>query len=117
MNEPEHRFLWSLMKMWSCGIDDPRITDMDPVLKIWYYYQWLGDQRDDAELAKNHAYLLGSFSNPEAVQDLMSRNTHESSDEELEESMKMVSETDIRALPAQNQPTNRRRRHRAVLKE
>jgi hypothetical protein len=116
MNEPEHRFLWSLMKMWSCGIDDPRIADMDPVLKIWYYYQWLGDQRDDAELAKNHAYLLGSFTNPEAVQELMGRNTHESTDEDLEESMKIVQDTDIRALQAPP-PQSRRRRHRAVLKE
>ena len=63
---------------------------MDPVLKIWLYEQWLGDHRDDAELAKNHAYLLGSFSNPEAVQKMMNENVHESSDEDYEESLRLV---------------------------
>ena len=68
---------------------DPFITEMDPVLKMWLYEQWLGDHRDNAELAKNHAYLLGSFTNPEAVQQLMSNAIHESSDEDMEESLKM----------------------------
>jgi hypothetical protein len=63
---------------------------MDPVLKLWLYQHWIGDQRDQAELAKNHAYLIGSFTNPEAVKTLMDSNTHESSDEDFEESQKMV---------------------------
>ena len=41
------------MKMWNCEVDDPRIIDMDPVRKIWMFEQWVGDHRDDAELAKN----------------------------------------------------------------
>ena len=92
---------------------------MDPVQKIWLYYQWLGDQRDDAELAKNHAYLLGSFWNPEAVREMTNANVHESTDEELEESMKIVESTDIRAMMAEmseNKPI-KRRRNRATLKE
>ena len=88
---------------------------MDPVLKIWLYEQWLGDHRDDAELAKNHAYLLGSFWNPEAVKDMMNDNIHESTDEDMAESMRMVTETDIR-IPPPGQTTKRRRR-RATLKE
>lgn len=108
------------MKMWGCDIDDPRITDMDPVRKLWYYEQWLGDQRDDVELAKNHAYLLGSFSNPEAVHSMMNNVVHESSEDDMKESMRMVLENDIlgaapipTALPA---PIKRRKR-RATLKE
>jgi hypothetical protein len=89
---------------------------MDPVLKLWLYHHWLGDQRDDAELAKNHAYLLGSFSNPEAVKEMMNDNKHESSDEDMEESMKMVMETDIRKLEGGQTP-KRRKRRRATLKE
>jgi hypothetical protein len=90
---------------------------MDPVLKMWLYYQWLGDHRDDAELAKNHAYLLGSFWNAEAVHSMMNDVVHESSDEDLEESMRMVKE----GLPpmfgeAPEKPLSRRKR-RAVLKE
>ena len=114
MNEPEHRFIWSLMKMWNCEMDDPRITEMDPVRKLWMYENWLGDHRDEAELAKNHAYLLGSFWNPEAVNQMMNDVVHESTDEDLEESMKMVMDTDIRAS---TQKPIKRRKHRATLKE
>lgn len=95
---------------------DPLITEMDPVLKLWLYEQWLGNQRDDAELAKNHAYLLGSFTNPEAVQQLLSSNTHESSDEDFEESLKLV--TDFKTpAPQQQQKTPGRRRRKASLKD
>ncbi len=84
---------------------------------MWLYYQWLGDHRDDAELAKNHAYLLGSFWNSEAVHQLMNDNVHESSDEDLEESMKIVESFDARAaLKAVEQPI-RKRRHRATVKD
>ena len=87
---------------------------MDPVLKIWLYEQWLGDHRDDAELAKNHAYLLGSFSNPEAVQKMMNENVHESSDEDYEESLRLVKETNIR-IPDVGPATKRRRRKATIV--
>ena len=102
--------------MWSCEVDDPRIINMDPVRKLWMYNQWLGDHRDNAELAKNHAYLLGSFWNAEAVQEMMNDNKHESTDEELEESMRMVMETDVRKLEGDQAP-KRKKRRRATLKE
>jgi len=90
---------------------------MDPVLKLWLYYQWLGDHRDDAELAKNHAYLLGSFWNSEAVQQMMNENVHESSDEDMEESMRMVMEG-LPPMPGETpeKPLPKRKR-RAALKE
>jgi hypothetical protein len=58
------------------------------------YENWVADQIDDAELAKNHAYLLGSFWNPEAVKKLVGDggNTHVSSDEDMARSMEMVRE-------------------------
>ncbi len=88
---------------------------MDPVLKLWLYYQWLGDHRDDAELAKNHAYLLGSFWNSEAVQQMLNDNVHESSDEDYEESLRMVRETNLKLLQAEQTP--RKRKRRALLKD
>ncbi len=109
------------MKMWGCDMDDPRIADMDPVRKLWMYEQWLGDQRDDAELAKNHAYLLGSFWNPEAVQSMMNNVVHESTEEDMQESMRMVVENDIfGAAPLPSLPPPKpikRRKRRATLKE
>jgi hypothetical protein len=99
---------------------DPFIIDMDPVLKLWLYEQWVGDQRDDAELAKNHAYLLGSFTNPEAVQQMMNSNTHESSDEDLEESLQWVKEGKLPLLKPdqvkQEKVPERRRRRKVSLK-
>jgi hypothetical protein len=66
---------------------------MDPVLKIWMYENWLADQNDLAELAKNHAYLLASFTYPEEVRKIMGNdNMHESNDEDFDESLRMVKE-------------------------
>lgn len=90
---------------------------MDPVLKIWLYEQWLGDHRDDAELAKNHAYLLGSFWNAEAVQQMMNDNIHESSDEDYEESLRLVKETNIRIPDVSAAPKRRRRKSTLVSKD
>lgn len=101
---------------------DKEIVNIDPVLKMWLFYQWLGDHRDEADLAKNHAYLLGSFWNAEAVQKLMNDNVHESSDDDMEESMKMI--TDSGSIPLEvsmqkgkNTSQPNKRRHRATLKD
>lgn len=91
--------------------DDPRIIDMDPVHKIWMYENWLADQNDKAELAKNHAYLLASFSHPEAVKQLLGEgNSHESTDEEFEESSKLVREMNLKELAQTNKSRKRKRR-------
>jgi hypothetical protein len=78
--------------MFKCLPDDQQIEDLDPLIKIWMFQNWAADQMDQAELAKNHAILLGSFWNPEAAKKMMGDpgNTHVSSDEEFEESIKMV---------------------------
>jgi hypothetical protein len=102
--------------MYSKLPNDAFITEMDPILKLWLYEQWLGDHRDDAELAKNHAYLLGSFWNSEAVQQMLNDNVHESSDEDYAESLRMVRETNLKLLQTEKEP-KKRRRHRPTLKE
>ena len=95
--------------------DDPFITEMDPVQKIWFYEQWLGDHRDKAELTKNHAYLLGSFWNPEAVQDMTNPNVHESSEEEVEETWQMIQNYNMQEnLTKQAAPKRRRQRAKLI---
>jgi len=99
--------------------DDPRLVNMDPVQKIWMYENWLADQNDSAELAKNHAYLLASFSHPDAVKQIMGDGgTHKSTDEEFEESSRMVKEINLKNLNVLNKemPASRRKR-RPKLKE
>jgi len=84
---------------------------MDPVHKVWMYNNWIADQSDQAELAKNHAYLLASFSNPEAVQQILGNdNTHESTEEEFEESSRMVREVN-QHLTQPEAPIRKRHRH------
>lgn len=83
---------------------------MDPIQKIWMYENWIADQNEQAELAKNHAYLLGSFWNPEAVKQMLGEgNVHVSTDEEFEESSRMVKEMNAQ-LVQQNVPKRRKRR-------
>lgn len=75
------------------------------------FENWLADQTDKAELAKNHAYLLASFSHPEAVKQILGEgNVHESSEEEFEESSKMVRDANLKLLGKDKKSTTRRRR-------
>lgn len=83
---------------------------MDPVQKLWMYENWLADHADDAELAKNHAYLVGSFWNPEAVKQLVNGDTHQSTDEEFEESSKLVREFTIKDLRNKEKSSGKRKR-------
>lgn len=95
--------------------DDPRITEMDPVQKLWMFHQWVGDQLDRAELAKNQAYLLASFDHPEEVKKLMGDgDVHISTDEEFEESSRMVREANLQALNTINNGDRKSRRKRRL---
>lgn len=107
------------MNMWGCESDDPRITEMDPVRKLWMYENWVADQIDKAELAKNHAYLLASFSNPEAVKQILGDgNTRDSTEEEFDETSRMIREANLKALGVENNAApNKRKRRRHVIKE
>jgi hypothetical protein len=106
------------MKMWNCQIDDPRITEMDPVRKLWMYEMWIADQIDMAELAKNHAYLGASFVNPEGVKQAIGGNSISSTDEEFEETTKMIMEMNLKALSSEQENTEkpRKRRERRIIK-
>lgn len=86
---------------------------MDPVKKLWMFYNWIEDQNDDVELVKNHAYLLGSFSNPEAVKKLTGKDGQQytSTDEEFEASTQLVISD---AQNSANPETRKRKRKRKI---
>ncbi len=89
---------------------------MDPVQRMWLYNNWIADQNDNAELAKNHAYLLASFWNPEAVKQIMGdSNVHESTEEEYEESLDIVRNQSF-SLQQKEVPPPVRRRKRPIVK-
>ena len=88
---------------------------MDPVQKIWMFQQWVGDQIDEAELAKNHAYLLASFDHPEEVKKLMGEgDIIISSNEEFEESSRMVREVNLQTID-NKEDKKRKRKKRLTL--
>ena len=89
---------------------------MDPVQKMWMFENWLGDQLDKTELAKNHAYLLASFDHPETVKKLVGGGDQRiSSNEEFEESSRMVKEMNLKLLQKKEKPS--RKRHKRIVKE
>jgi hypothetical protein len=97
--------------------DDERIEEMDPVQRVWMFNNWVADRNEQAELTKNHAYLLASFWNPEAVDKIMNKDDViiSSSEEAYEESTQMVKEGRIDLSTKNNDPPSllgrRRRRH------
>ena len=102
--------MWYLCKeIFKTTPDDPRIVDMDPVQKMWMYENWVADQMDVAELARNHAYLMGSFWNPEAVKQLVGGDKHISTEEDFDESSRMVREMNLKAMKEHKVKPKRRR--------
>lgn len=84
---------------------------MDPVLKTWMFYHWLEDQKEKIDITKNHAYLVGSFINPEAVKDMLQDgNKIESSDEDFEKSWQMVQGENVIDDTSQLNTVKRKRR-------
>ena len=93
---------------------------MDPVQKLWMFHNWIGDQLDKAELAKNHAYLIASFDHPEEVKKLMGGgDVHISTDEEFEESSRMVRDANLQVLDALNANDSKkvRRKKKLILQQ
>ena len=81
--------------MFSQAPDSQMLEDLDPIMKVWMFHNWWADQLDKAELAKNTAYLIGSFWNPEAVKQLTGEgsNQYMSSDKEFEKSWELVQQS------------------------
>ena len=91
---------------------------MDPIQKLWMFYNWAEDQTEKIEITKNQAYLIGSFINPEAVKKLIEGgNTIESSDEEFEQSIQMVKNNNINDFIKDNNPSTSTKRKRRKLKD
>lgn len=95
--------------MFRCTPSSLTLEKLDPIEKLFMFQGWWDDQVETAELAKNTAYLLGSFWNPEAVKAMMGDgNVHKSNEEDFEKSMDMVRQ-------AAGGKTEGKRRHRRVI--
>lgn len=65
---------------------------MDPVQRSWMFNSWVEDKKESMESYKNHAYLIGGFSNPEMLNKIIndSGNKFEANDEDYEKSLEFV---------------------------
>lgn len=78
------------------------------------FYNWIEDQNDNVELVKNHAYLLASFDHPEAVKKLTGEGSQQftSTDEEFEQSTKMIIEDANKEIAEDKGKKKRKRKFR-----
>lgn len=83
---------------------------MDPVMKMWMFNSWLEDSNENVELFKHHGYLIGSFINPEAAKQLNGSNSYSVSEEEFEETTKMVRNAIIQSKEPVKSSRRRRRK-------
>lgn len=102
--------------MFGCEMDDPRIEEMDPIKKMWYFHNWVADQNDKVELAKNQAYLVGSFIAPQAVQKILGTEgtaKHKSTDAEFEKTIEMM-EKEIKQREDKEKVKGKKKKHRRI---
>jgi len=101
--------------MRGCFPDDPQIENIDPVMKAWMFYNWLEDYADENKMLENQGMLIGSFSNPELVQKILGKDgqTFASSDEEFEETSRLVMEANKKA-DEEKQKIKKRKRKRKI---
>lgn len=89
---------------------------MDPIMEHWLFHNWMQDQVDQYELARNHGYLIASFIDPESVKKIMSADNSSSTEEEFEQSINLVDQfrdiNDILAIKPEEKQPHRRRRQR-----
>ena len=92
VREPDHQFLKYLCETFNTDIDDPKITEMDPIRKQWWYESWLYSIETDLDKWRHIGILIGSFTNPEAATKMLKkeRPDYESTDKAFEESISMV---------------------------
>lgn len=57
---------------------------------LWMYTNWIQDQDEKQEFAKNYSILTGSFSNPQMAQRMMKAETVVSSEEDFDKISKEI---------------------------
>ena len=79
------------------------------------FYSWRQDLIEKNETFKDHAYLIGGFSNPEMLKSLINKDADSISisDDDFEQSLKMVKESGLNeSLNMENSASLKRRRRR-----
>lgn len=93
--------------------DDERLEKLrsDHAIYAWMYTHWLQDSGDVRELAKEQAYCIGSFIDPERAAKASGEgvNQVQSSDEEFDESFEMVQKQALAEMEEKEKKRKRRK--------
>jgi hypothetical protein len=79
--------------MFNCLPNDPKIAEMDDLIKTWMFFSWLEDKDEEHNLFKNLGCLIGYFWNPKAAREMLGYNEGEKisvSEEDFDKSVKYV---------------------------
>lgn len=106
-----------MCKMFGKEPDDSWFEEMEPVKKLWLYESWAHELELELEKEKSLAILIGSFSNPEMAQKMISRENPEyvSSDDEFEQSWQAVKQHIQKEEENKNPSPKRKRRRKKVI--
>lgn len=93
---------------------------MNPFEKLWLYESWINELEERNKFDKSLAILTGGFYNPEMARKMMKEENpdYSLSDEEFEESWRIVQEKKISDEVENKEGSKRRRRrkNRRVVK-
>ncbi|KKN61313.1 hypothetical protein LCGC14_0523040 [marine sediment metagenome] len=105
-----------MCKQYNKEPDDDWFENLSPMKRLWMYESWCQDLEDKNEFAKSFSIFLGSFSNPEAAQQMLKKDNPDygSTDEDFEESTRMVL-ADRERQKEKTRPKRRRKRRRSVV--
>lgn len=95
--------------------DDVEIEEMDPMMRMWMFYNWIEDHNENVDLFKHHGYLIGSFINPEMAKEITQGPTYATSDDEFEATSRMVREASLKAQ--KEQTITKKRRKKKIVKD
>jgi len=87
---------------------------MDPITKAWMYHNWIEDYSDEYKLLENQGYMIGSFTNPEAVRKMLGSDAqaHESTDNEFENLLKKIREDRKNEEQAKQEKVKKKRKRK-----
>lgn len=92
--------------------DDPWFENIGPVKWLWMYRSWLEDLIEKHKFAKDYSTLIGSFSNLEMAQSMVSAENpdYASSEEDFDKSIDMVKSSSVEQRKKSLHRRKRRRR-------
>jgi hypothetical protein len=78
------------------------------------FYSWIEDKKDKNESDKNHAYLIGGFSNPAMLQKILNKdqNVVSTTEEDFEKTLEMIKDY---GKDTENNASLKRRRKRKKI--